>query len=76
MVIITYLLPGSILYFGHGLWNSNEGRQRARAQLTDAQPLLSDTIDDIDIKYDMEVIPAHREDWEKDSIEDEKFGAV
>lgn len=49
---------------------------QAKQQQIEKQPLLSDTLDDVDIQYDMEIIPAHRDDWDRDSLEEEKFEAV
>ncbi|XP_032220766.2 probable cationic amino acid transporter [Nematostella vectensis] len=66
---------GTLLYFGYGIWHSKEGIRR-NGSSSASKLLLSETLDDLDIAYDMEIIPAHREDWEKDSLEDETFDAI
>ena len=46
-----------LLYFGYGIWHSKEGLRSFEKKI-----FLKDISDRIDIIYEMEIIPAHRED--------------
>ena len=51
------------MYFGYSIRNSIEGMSDSRTQQTlNRQVFLSDILDIADIEYEMETIPAHRED--------------
>lgn len=53
---------GTVLYFGYSLWNSEERYRTPQGQLKyDRQVLLTDNLDSMDIEYEMETIPAHRD---------------
>lgn len=54
-----------VLYFGYSVWNSRERKRMLQGQLTfDRQVLLAENLDSMDIEYEMETIPAHRDDME------------
>lgn len=56
---------GMLLYFGYSIWNSSERFQKApnlQQKIFDRQVLLADDADIVDINYEMETIPAHRDD--------------
>ncbi|KAL9970298.1 hypothetical protein ACROYT_G022652 [Oculina patagonica] len=56
---------GFLLYFGYSVWNSHERYRMPQGQRTfDRQILLADTTDSMDIEYEMDTIPAHRDDLE------------
>ena len=53
-----------LLYFGYSVWNSQERQQRSpllEQKIFDRQVLLADDPDVIDFDYEMETIPAHRD---------------
>lgn len=55
---------GMLLYFGYSIWNSRERLQKApnlEQKIFDRQVLLADDADIVDINYEMETIPAHRD---------------
>ena len=56
---------GMLLYFGYSIWNSRERFQKVpnlQQRIFDRQVLLADDADIVDINYEMETIPAHRDD--------------
>ena len=54
-----------LLYFGYSVWNSRERyRMPQGKQIFDRRVVLADTTDSIDIEYEMDTIPAHRDDLE------------
>ena len=55
-----------LLYFGYSIWNSGERQRRSHLgqKMFDRQVLLADDPDYVDIEYEMETIPAHRDDTE------------
>ena len=55
-----------LLYFGYSIWNSGERQRRSHLgqRMFDRQVLLADEPDYVDIEYEMETIPAHRDDTE------------
>ncbi|XP_068696433.1 high affinity cationic amino acid transporter 1-like [Montipora foliosa] len=55
---------GMLLYFGYSVWNSQERQQMSpllEQKIFDRQVLLADDPDVIDFGYEMETIPAHRD---------------
>lgn len=60
-----FYFTGTLLYFGYSLWNSGERDRTPQGQLKfDRQVLLAENLDSLDIEYEMETIPAHRDDTE------------
>ena len=53
-----------LLYFGYSIWNSRERHRTSHLEqrIFDRQVLLADDADYVDIEYEMETIPAHRDD--------------
>lgn len=63
--LFFFYFTGTLLYFGYSLWNSEERYRTPQGQLKfDRQVLLAENLDSIDIEYEMETIPAHRDDTE------------
>ena len=62
----SIFLLGMLLYFGYSIWNSRERLQMSRLEqrIFDRQVLLADDPDYVDIEYEMNTIPAHREEDE------------
>ena len=49
-----------LLYFGYGLWNSRENIRDFSTKFGEKHISFEDPPDSLDVRYHMEIIPAHQ----------------